>query len=377
VTQYANSTTYDGETGDPFMMLIQPVEQYLDAYTVYSPGSIFPYNYLNLMVPNGAVGFVTVDGTTFGAGSYTTIGASGYSALRLSVADGVHGITSTLPVGVSVYGFTWRDAYGHPGGSGVTDFVSTPTPTVTQTRTRTSTRTATITRTSTAGGTATFTNTPTPTPLDSVTPTESVTGTPTETETLYISPTNTGTPANTVTVTLTLTNSNTLTRTQTYTFTETMTPSLTLTLTFTKTATLTMTVSLTMTLTLTATATRTITATHTITQTPQNTPTCTPTRPPLELKLEGVYPNPVNEYCYIAYWLSRDADIEIRIWDVSGEIIVIRKDLQGNKDNNVFLWDRTNNRNWDVASGVFIYQIIATTEAGEKATGMDKLAVVR
>jgi hypothetical protein len=107
------------------------------------------------------------------------------------------------------------------------------------------------------------------------------------------------------------------------------------------------------------------------------TPTATATKPPLELRLLGTYPNPSTVYCNIAYWLSRDADVEVRIWDVSGETVLIRTRLQGLQGNNVFFWDRRNLRNREAASGVFIYEIIASTEAGEKAAGFAKLAVIK
>jgi hypothetical protein len=99
--------------------------------------------------------------------------------------------------------------------------------------------------------------------------------------------------------------------------------------------------------------------------------------PALLLKLLGVYPNPFSDYCHITYWLSRDADIEIRIWDVSGELVVVRSKIQGIKGNNYFLWDRKNRRDLEAASGVFIYRILATTQEGESASAMDKLAIVK
>src|SRR5262249_56654342 len=63
VSQYANGSTFDGVTSDPFMMLVPPFEQFLADYTVTTPATGFPINYVNLVVPNDAVGTVRLDGT--------------------------------------------------------------------------------------------------------------------------------------------------------------------------------------------------------------------------------------------------------------------------------------------------------------------------
>jgi hypothetical protein len=57
--------------------------------------------------------------------------------------------------------------------------------------------------------------------------------------------------------------------------------------------------------------------------------------------------------------------------------VALRAKLQGITGNNEFLWDKKNSRDKEVASGVFIYKITATTGEGEMARGMDKLAVVK
>ena len=50
------------------------------------------------------------------AGSFTPIGASGFSGVQLTVSVGSHGLAGPLPFGVFVYGFDDFDSYGYPGG---------------------------------------------------------------------------------------------------------------------------------------------------------------------------------------------------------------------------------------------------------------------
>jgi hypothetical protein len=116
VAQYSNSSSFDGVTSDPFMMLIPPFEQFLAGYTVTTPASGFTTNFINVVAPNAAVGSILLDGAAIPAGSFTAIGSSGFSGAQVSVALGSHTLTGTLPFGAFVYGFADFDSYGYPGG---------------------------------------------------------------------------------------------------------------------------------------------------------------------------------------------------------------------------------------------------------------------
>jgi uncharacterized repeat protein (TIGR01451 family) len=119
VAQYSNGTSFDGVTSDPFMMLVPPAEQFLASYTVTTPASGFSINYINLVVPDGAVGQVELDGTPVPASSYTPIGSTGFSGAQVSVSLGTHNLTGPLPFGAFMYGFDQADSYGYPGGLSV------------------------------------------------------------------------------------------------------------------------------------------------------------------------------------------------------------------------------------------------------------------
>lgn len=117
VAQYSNGSNFDGVTSDPFMMLIPPYEQFLGGYTVSTPASGFVKNFINVVAPDAAVGTIALDGVPIPAGSFTTIGGSGFSGAQLPVSLGTHTLTGGgLPFGAFVYGFDSYDSYGYPGG---------------------------------------------------------------------------------------------------------------------------------------------------------------------------------------------------------------------------------------------------------------------
>jgi hypothetical protein len=116
VAQYSNSTSYDGITSDPFMMLVPPFEQFLAEYTVTTPASGFTINYVNVVAPTTAAGLVTLDGVAIPAASFTAIPGSTFSGAQVPVSLGSHHLSSLYPFGVFVYGFASYDSYGYPGG---------------------------------------------------------------------------------------------------------------------------------------------------------------------------------------------------------------------------------------------------------------------
>jgi len=113
--QFANGSQFSGNPGDPFMMLVPPLEQFLAKYTVTTVSG-YVAHFINLVVPNSIVGTVLLDGAPIAPSEFTAIGASGYSGAQLTVAPGVHNLLGTLPFGVFMYGFNTDDSYGYPGG---------------------------------------------------------------------------------------------------------------------------------------------------------------------------------------------------------------------------------------------------------------------
>ncbi len=292
VMQYSNSSAFDGNTNaDPSMTSVPPVDKFTSSYNFSSPVTAFTGNYANLLVPNSAVGAVTIDGFQLPAAQYTPIASSSYSGAWVTLGLGAHQVTAGVPFGVTAYGYAAYDAYGYPGGVFFTTatpvFTATPggpcaspTPTNTLTPTVSFTPTPSRTPTPTPSLTATVTLTYTKTPTVTLTFTNTLSATLTPTLTPTMSPTNTGTPTLTSTLSLTpllQTATATLTNTLTFTSTPTMTPTLTPTQSSTPTATLTWTSTKSPTLTLSVTSTLTLTPTLISTSTPTESLTNTVT----------------------------------------------------------------------------------------------------
>lgn len=125
VAQYANGSAFDGSTGDPFMMLVPPAEQFGGSYTLATP-QVFDYwafqyadiftNYLNLTVRTNGTGAIQLDGAPVSANRFQAIGSSGYAGAQVAVPPGTHRLTATVPFGVSLYGWAQFESYAYIGG---------------------------------------------------------------------------------------------------------------------------------------------------------------------------------------------------------------------------------------------------------------------
>ena len=96
VAQFAHGTTVDNVLGDPTLLLVPPVEQFLDRYTLAAPLTGFDVNYLNVVAPESAVGAITLDGAAIPAAQFTPIGTSGYVGAQLPVSPGTHRLATSV-----------------------------------------------------------------------------------------------------------------------------------------------------------------------------------------------------------------------------------------------------------------------------------------
>jgi PKD repeat protein len=114
VAQFAKSLEVDGLTGDPFMAMVSPNQQFADHYTLVSlPGF---NNYLNLVVEADSVATCVVDGAAL-VDAGQTIGSSGLVGIRETVGEGSHVVACATPFGITAYGWSTFESYGYPGGS--------------------------------------------------------------------------------------------------------------------------------------------------------------------------------------------------------------------------------------------------------------------
>ena len=115
VAQYANGSAHIENHGNPFMMLIPSLEQFLVRYNLTTVSG-FENNYINIVASNAVVGLLTLDGDAVVASKYMSIGTSGFSSAQIKVSEGSHTLDAKLAFGAFQYGFNSDDSYGFPGG---------------------------------------------------------------------------------------------------------------------------------------------------------------------------------------------------------------------------------------------------------------------
>lgn len=129
----ANFEESDHNSGDPFMVLIPPKEQYLDRYRVINTKSndflgseSFTEHHISVTVPVVGLGSFLLDGKGVNQSSFKAIGNSKFAYANIRVADGIHNLSCDLPFGIIIYGYGWANSYGYIGGMGMKPFDSNP-----------------------------------------------------------------------------------------------------------------------------------------------------------------------------------------------------------------------------------------------------------
>ncbi len=126
VAQYSTSVYYDPPTSgkaDPFEMIVPPYSQFLNHYTISTPGTGFQFNYANVVAPTASLGSITLDGNPIPASSFAPIGVSGYSGAQIPIGVGMHNLDGPASFGVFIYGFNQDEGYGFPGGMNMSPVV--------------------------------------------------------------------------------------------------------------------------------------------------------------------------------------------------------------------------------------------------------------
>jgi len=88
-----------------------------------------------------------------------------------------------------------------------------------------------------------------------------------------------------------------------------------------------------------------------------------------------VYPNPYNGgRLRMAYQLSSDADVFVKIYDLTGHLIGEREFVSGTKGglwgpNDVVIWDGKNRFGEKAASGIYLIHLIAVNQHGSVEIG--------
>ncbi len=119
VVQFMTGQSSPGATlGDPAMGNMIPAEQYLPDYTFSTVGGAqFAQNFLTLIANNADLSTILLDGALVGAGSFTPIAGTSFSAATLPLTDGTHLTSSGGAHGITVEGYNGFDSYIYPGGA--------------------------------------------------------------------------------------------------------------------------------------------------------------------------------------------------------------------------------------------------------------------
>ena len=97
--------------GDPTLIPTTAIGQMTTDHAFITPPGWLEHH-ITIVAPTGAT--VSVDGGT--VGPFNTVGASGYGVLRMELGAGVHTVTASSPVGVTVYGYSDDASYGYAAG---------------------------------------------------------------------------------------------------------------------------------------------------------------------------------------------------------------------------------------------------------------------
>jgi CshA-type fibril repeat protein len=116
VAQYGNGSTFDGSRGDPLMMLVSPVGQYLDNYSFAAPDVAGYSPYANLVVPTSDVAQIRLDDTLVDPTLFAPISGSTYSGAQIPLSVGAHTLTGPSRFNLQVYEWGDYDGFGFPGG---------------------------------------------------------------------------------------------------------------------------------------------------------------------------------------------------------------------------------------------------------------------
>jgi hypothetical protein len=94
--------------------------------------------------------------------------------------------------------------------------------------------------------------------------------------------------------------------------------------------------------------------------------------PPDKFELFQNYPNPFNPTTNICYQLTRDSRVQLKVYNLLGQEVMILVDGEKQAGYHQEVFDATR-----FASGMYIYRIVYTNEAGKQASDKKTMLVIK
>lgn len=132
-----NSSTSSSNVSDPLMLLIPPVEQYINSYRVINAQgkgvnsmdqliAAYDEQYITVIIEKDYTDDLTLDGSKVNSAVFKQVEDSDYYYANLKVSDGVHNLSSVGRFAVFVYGYGIANSYGYLGGMGLVEYDLVP-----------------------------------------------------------------------------------------------------------------------------------------------------------------------------------------------------------------------------------------------------------
>ena len=118
LAEYARTSACDGATGDPFMIILSPLEQTINNVQLYSsPEQNITGEYINIVMKTADIGSCLLDGV---AATFTPVPFKpDYSYSQNTVTAGTHTIVADSGFNAIAYGFGSPESYGYLAGTNI------------------------------------------------------------------------------------------------------------------------------------------------------------------------------------------------------------------------------------------------------------------
>ncbi|HIF14739.1 MAG TPA: PKD domain-containing protein, partial [Bacteroidetes bacterium] len=126
VVQFSRGGDCDNTDADPFMIVINPIEQVINKITFNAfNSSIINNYYVNIITKTSAVSLITLDGINIDT-AFSTLSVNPlYSIAQLDITQGNHTMHSDSGFIAYIYGYGTWESYGYVAGANLNDMTNT------------------------------------------------------------------------------------------------------------------------------------------------------------------------------------------------------------------------------------------------------------